>query len=527
MSDCALSVSGVTKTFGTMKALDGVDLRVAPGEILGLLGANGSGKSTLIKVLAGFHDPDAGRISIGDTELTFPVVGTEARRLGLRFVHQDLGLIPSLTVLENLMLSELSTDGRLRVPWSREREAARQLFASYGVDLNPNDVVQDLPPVSQALLAIVRAVREFATMGERPQPGVGESLIGAGSGVLVLDEPTVFLSGRERDRLFDLVNRLADGGVAVIFVSHDIDEVRELCHRAVVLRDGRVAADLVIAATSEDEIVQAIIGGIIDRYTYAVGSSPSQPDSAGRPSVRVENLSGGPVTQVDFTVASGEILGLTGLTGAGFEAIPYLLYGAVPVETGTLQLDERVIDLSRFAPSEAIEAGITLVPADRAKDAVVGELSLADNMMLPVLGEHVLHGRLRSRAVRTACGQLLERFRVKSDGPSAPVSSLSGGNQQRAVLAKWLQMRPAVLLLHEPTQGVDIGARQDIFRLLRSAVDDGTTVICASSDYEQLAAVCGRVLVFRNGRAAVEITGEDVNKDYIARACHSAPANTI
>jgi ribose transport system ATP-binding protein len=527
MSDCALSISGVTKTFGNMKALDDVDLRLAPGEILGLLGANGSGKSTLIKVLAGFHDPDAGRITIGGTELTLPVVGTEARHLGLRFVHQDLGLIPSLTVLENLMLGELSTDRRWRVPWRREREAARQLFASYGVELDPDGVVEDLPPVSQAMLAIVRAVREFATLGERPQAGVGEELIGAGHGVLVLDEPTVFLSGRERDRLFELLNRLAAGGVAVIFVSHDIDEVRELCQRAVVLRDGRVAADLVMSETSDDELVQAIVGGIIDRYTRGTAASVEQPDPADRPSLRVEDLRGGPVTEVDFTVAPGEILGLTGLSGAGFEAIPYLLYGALAADGGTLWVGELAIDLRQFSPSDAIEAGITLVPADRAKDAVVGELSLADNMMLPVLREHFTHGRLRARAMQRDCDQLLERFRVKSDGPAAPVSSLSGGNQQRAVLAKWLQMRPSVLLLHEPTQGVDIGARQDIFRLLRAAVDGGTTVVCASSDYEQLAAVCGRVLVFRNGRVAVEITGGDVNKDYIAQACHSAPANTI
>lgn len=527
ISNRALSISGVTKTFGTMKALDSVDLCVARGEILGLLGANGSGKSTLVKVLAGFEHPDKGRIAVGDTELALPVVGAEARHLGLRFVHQDLGLIPSLTVLENLMLSEFSTDRRLRIPWRREREAARQLFARYEVNLDPNDVVEDLTPVSQALLAIVRAVREFETLGERPQRGVGEELIGSGGGILVLDEPTVFLSDRERDRLFDLVNRLAAGGVAVIFVSHDIDEVRTLCHRAVVLRDGRVAADLVISETTDDELVQAIVGGVIDRYTR--GAVPQAPPSDGpdRASLRVENLRGGPVSEVDFTVAPGEILGLTGLSGSGFEAVPYLLYGAGLVETGTLQVRERVIDLCQFSPSEAIEAGITLVPADRPKDAVVGELSVAENVMLPVLGEYFTHGRLRSRGMQSACRQLLARFRVKFDGPRAPMSSLSGGNQQRVVLAKWLQRSPLVLLLHEPTQGVDIGARQEIFWLLRSAADDGATVICASSDYEQLAAVCARVLVFRNGRAAVEITGADVNKDYIAQACHSTPANTV
>ncbi len=503
----ALSLRDVTKTFGGEKALDGAGLDVWPGEIVGLLGANGSGKSTLIKVLAGFHAPDAATGEVAGRPVAFPVDGAQARALGLRFVHQDLGLIPSLTVLENLLIDDLAVDRRLLVPWRRERRRARRLLAGHGIALELDAVVAELAPVEQALLAIVRATKGF--------------LEGAGRGVLVLDEPTVFLAQHERALLFDLVRRIAGQGVAVVFVSHDLEEVRELCHRAVVLRDGRVVGDVALGKIRDDEVVRLIVGGQLRTFLRE-----DRDDAAAVASVEVQGLRGGRVDDASFTAGTGEILGLAGLSGSGFEAVPSLLYGAAQAAAGALVVDGRRLDLASLEPAAAIDAGVVLVPADRASDAVVADLPLADNVGLPVLDRFYVRGRLRSRRVARSVAALLAQFGVEPSDPRATPLQLSGGNQQRAVLAKWLQLSPRLLLLHEPTQGVDVRARQDIFRLLRGAADEGMTVICASSDHEQLGALCDRVLVFRDGRPSTELCGSHVTKEHISEACLAARAMT-
>jgi ribose transport system ATP-binding protein len=498
-----LSVRGVTKTFGAMKALDRADLDVHAGEIVGLLGSNGSGKSTLIKILAGFHTRDEGEVFVEGKPVSLGA-GGDARDHGLRFVHQDLGLIASLTVLENLVIERLATTSGLRVNWRAERARARRLFTDYGLDIDPDAVVESLAPVQRAMLAIVRATADFQTQG-----GI------TGRGVLVLDEPTVFLAASERTKLFDLVRRLVVRGVGIVFVSHDLEEVRELCDTAVVLRDGKVAGRVRLDDVDDGEIVRLIVGRSITQYA----GSAAIPEHGRSAILEISNVSGGSAKGVSLDVRRGEILGLTGLAGSGYDEIPYLLFGAKTARQGQAIIDGTNRDLRRFSPHQAIDAGMVLVPADRAADAVVADLSLAENISLPVLSRFVRGGLLRGRAIRKSCEELLRRFRVKPPRPEALLSELSGGNQQRAVLAKWLNLDPRVLLLHEPTQGVDVGARQDIFTALRAAADEGVGVVCASSDHDQLGVLCDRVLVFRNGRPDRELAGEQVNRHSINEAC--------
>jgi ribose transport system ATP-binding protein len=491
----ALALRGVTMSFGASRVLDGVDLDIGGGEILGLLGANGSGKSTLIKVLAGFHAASAGEVVAGERREHLDGRPDLGEALGVRFIHQDLGLVPSLTVLENLFGPDLARRRGAGIRWAAWRARARELLASYGLDVAPEAVVATLPIGTRARLAIVRAVS-----GGRPA-------------VLVLDEPTVFLSAPERDDLFALLRRLAALGTAIVLVSHDLEEVLALCDRLAVLRDGRLVAAVPVVGLTQKDVVDLMVG-------TDVGVPPVKPGVApGEPVVAVRAVSGRQLREVSLTAAGGEIVGLTGLAGSGYEELPYLLYGAAPARSGTALLPGGEVALARMSPSRAVRSGLVLIPADRQADGVVGDLSLEDNIGLPVLRRHTRRGSLRRYSLRAVCGELLDRFRVRPAQPTAAAMALSGGNQQRAVLAKWLQTDPRVILLDEPTQGVDVAARMDIFRILRAAAAGGATILCASSDHDQLADLCDRVVIFRDGRAVGELTGADLDARRLHEAC--------
>jgi len=503
----ALALTGLAKSFGGARALAGVDLTVMAGEVHGLLGENGSGKSTLIKVLAGFHEPDAGELEVRGVPERLPLAPGRFRDLGLSFVHQDLGLVLSLSVAENLFVGKLASPrNRFVISWRRERARARETFARYGVSIDPGARVGDLRPVDRALLAIVRAVEELREQHES-------------TALLVLDEPTVFLPRSGVEQLFALIREIVAGGSSVLFVSHDLDEVHAITDRVTVLRDGRVAGTMVTAAASEGDLVELIIG-----RRLAAFSAEHRDMTARTPDVRVEGLSGGGLRDIDLGLHRGEVVGLTGLLGSGFDEIPYLLYGARPARAGTLTFGGRSVDLPSTSPGRSLAAGMVLIPADRQRDGAVQGLPVVDNTTLPALDGYfsglVLH---RQRMVRES-RQLLGTFDVRPNQPRMPYGSLSGGNQQKALLAKWLQTRPSILLLHEPTQGVDVGARQQIFELMRAAAAGGACVVCASSDYEQLAAVCDRVLVFGRGRVARELVGGDVTKDRIIEQSYAAMA---
>jgi ribose transport system ATP-binding protein len=505
----ALEARGLSKTFGGQKALDSVDLIIGRSEVHGLLGQNGSGKSTLIKILAGFHAPDpGGELRIGGTTVPLPLPPGRARALGISFVHQHLGLIPSLTVLENLLIGRLAASRAWALSWRRLAAEARALFARYDLALDPAAPVSRLSAVERALLAIVRAVAELREEAH------------GGAGVLVLDEPTPFLPKRDVDRLFALIRGIVADGASVLFVSHDIDEVREITDRATVLRDGRVAGSLVTAQASREQVIEMIVG----RRLASFAPPPARGIAA--PFVRVRGLRGAGVAGFSLDLARGEIVGVTGLLGSGYERIPYLLYGAQPAEAGELVVDGEVRSLAAASPARSIRAGIVLIPGDRAQQAAIGALPITDNVTMPVLATRFRPWALARRRMARLAGELGAQFEVTPNRPALPVSSLSGGNAQKVVMAKWLQTAPRLILLDEPTQGVDVGARLAVFAGLRAAAAQGCA-ICASSDYEQLAMLCDRVLILAGGAVVGELAGSALSKHTIAERCLLAPAELV
>jgi ribose transport system ATP-binding protein len=500
-----IALRGLSKTFGGARALDSVDMTIQRGEIHGLLGENGSGKSTLIKILAGFHAPDEGELEVNGVPVSLPLHPGQFATLGLSFVHQDLGLLRELTVLENLRLIELSQSHSWRINWRAERRKARALFDEFGVDLDPEALVNDISETDRALLAIVRATEDIRTATGADRRGL-----------LVLDEPTVFLPREGVERLFAITRSIVQEHASVLFVGHDLDEVREITNTVTVLRDGRVHGTVKTAEASESDLVEMIIGRRLAQLEL------QRPDASSHSTaIAVDGLIGTKARGLSLQVRTGEVLGVTGLLGSGFDELPYLLFGARPCFGGELRTPDATYAMSSMTPQRALAAGMALIPADRQRDGSIGSLTVGSNVMMQVLDDYRPMS-LKLRGLSRKAGELCDEFDVRPNDPGRNYQSLSGGNQQKALVAKWMQTEPQLLLLHEPTQGVDVGAREQIFRMLSAAAEGGMSILCASSDYEQLAAICDRVLVIGNGRIVRELTGADVVKERIAEQVYNS-----
>jgi ribose transport system ATP-binding protein len=503
----SLSIRRLCKSFNGVQVLKDVDLEIRPGEVHGLLGENGSGKSTMIKVLAGFHTPDEGEMTAWGREVPLPLAPGQFREIGLEFVHQDLGLIPSLSVLENLRLGRLAARrGPGPVNWSRERAAGAALLERYGVHLDLTAQVSELLPVEKALVAIVRGIEDMTNAMARNGPD---------RGVLFLDEPTAFLPRDHVDQLFGLVERIVGTGASVVIVSHDLDEVYRITDRVTVLRNGEKVGTVITADTDISELTRMIVG----RELGLVEPLDERFVGTGDPVLALEDVQTAALSDVTLELRAGEVLGVTGLVGSGFEELPYAVFGTVPMTRGRMRLFGNDVPLGRWTPARSIAAGIALIPGDRARDGSVASLPLSDNLMQLSVGDHFRQGFLRLRSLRREAHGLMQEFDVRPLDPGLSYGSFSGGNQQKALMAKWLHRRPKIVLVHEPTQGVDIGARQTIHQLIRTAAADGTAVICASSDYEQMAAICDRVLIFAEGRVHRELTGSSITKETITEEC--------
>ena len=429
----ALRITGLSKTFGPARALDDVNLEVSRGEIHGLVGRNGSGKSTLIKILSGYHVPDPGAtLEIGGASVELPLPSVEAYRLGLAFVHQDLGLLPDMSVVENIRIGRFGTGPGWRIKWTNERKLVAEALERFGVRVSPDTLVGELREVDRALVAIVRGLIDLGSHEH---------------GILVLDEPTAYLPRDSVDQLFQTVRSVAAAGTSVIFVSHRLDEVMNLTDRTTVLRDGKLVGTVVTENSNEEELIQLILGGQLNDFY----PEPSEPRSS--IAMRIANLSGAVAKDVNLEVYEGEIVGLTGIAGAGYDEIPYLLFGARPARSGSIEVGSTKLEFNQLNPKTTMAAGMALLPADRQRNSAVGELTLTQNVSLPVLNSFFNGGRLRQRAERHKVAGLLHDYTVRPAVPEAKMGQLSGGNQQKALLAKWLQRNPPVLLLHEPTQG--------------------------------------------------------------------------
>lgn len=533
----ALEVSNLSKSFGTQRVLDDVSFSAEQGDVVALLGENGSGKSTLVKVLSGYHVPAPGSVlRIGGRKVPLPLPLGEFRDVGLSFVFQDLGLAAELTVVENLFVSEWTRryGPSLRpIPWRAARRRAKAVFAKYGVHLDPGALVSDLSPTEQALLAIVRAAEELT---------IYRAHSGSSGGVLVLDEPTVFLPETEEVFLFELVHRVAADGTTVLFVSHDFAAIRSVARRALILRDGVLVADVVVADTSDAELVALISGAPYApqadqppqpvaqpaqtteeasragsrRLLDGPGPRPDQAGAGRSVVLAVEDLRGGRLHGISFEVHAGETLGIAGLLGSGSESLPYALFGALPGMHGKIEALKWSGDAGRLSPRRAIEAGFALVPADRAQQAVVRTLPVEKNMLSLVLGAYFDKGFLTHGKIREVARQRGATLGLRPADPSVDLASLSGGNQQKVVLAKWMERRPLVLLLHEPTQGVDVGTRAQIYRLVEALAAAGTAIVWVTTDFNELASVSDRILICASGQIAKEMAGNDFTRDEIS-----------
>ncbi|XDA98723.1 sugar ABC transporter ATP-binding protein [Sulfitobacter sp. LCG007] len=502
-----LRMSQIRMKFGPVEVLRDVSLTLRRKEIVGLLGANGSGKSTLIKVLAGFNSPQPGSVvQLWGEALPLPLDAARIRQMGVAFVHQHLALVPSLSVVDNMLISDTSRRP-YGINWRAERRRIAALMAEFELDIDPDAIVETLSPVERAFVAIVRAFAEL----RRSDAGR------AGEGILVLDEPTPFLSVADVEKLFAVLRNIRSTGASVIIVTHDIDEVLALTDRVAVMRDGRLAAVMNTKETSRQQILDTIVGRAIAAYTRAP-RPPARPAN-----VSVRGLRGGRCKEFDADLKAGEILGLTGLIGSGFADVPYLLFGAIP-GFGRITVGETELDAASLPPATAHAAGIALLPGDRMGQGGVGSLSVTENATFLALPRLRRGAALSPVAMRRETARLIAEHDVRPADPDAALGNLSGGNQQKVLLGKWLAEAPRLLCLDEPTQGVDYGARQQIFAALDRAASQGMSILVASTDHEQLAQLCDRVVVFRRGTPVMTLAGRDVDKERIARACLGSDA---
>ena len=503
-----LDASGFTKSFGTTRALARCDLLVRAGEIHALVGHNGSGKSTFIRTLAGYHDPDGGRLAVRGQEVALPIRPGGSASLGLAFVHQDLGLIDSLSVLENMSLTRLAT--RRGVPlirWRQERLAAQRDLRQLGAELPLDTPVGSLRQVDRALVAAARA---FAALG-------GES-----GRVLFCDELTGYLAKKEVDDLYQAMRQLTARGDAVVLVSHDLTEVLELADVVTVLRNGATVTTTRTGAISLEELSSLLVGDSAAPQIAGtqIPQAATASAMAGQP-LRVSGLTAERVNNVQFEVGAGEIVGLTGLVGSGHEEAVEALAGVRPATAGSISIGADTWPLPGLTPHTALSRGVGWVPPDRLAQGLIADLPAQENLPMLVLNRFFHGGLIHWPQVRRHTQQMAAALTVSPPDPRLAVQALSGGNQQKELLGKVLELSPRLLLLSEPTRGVDIAARSTLWRLIQAGAARRYTV-WTSTDFDELASVCDRVIVFSRGRVSNQLSRESLSVEAIARACLAA-----
>lgn len=540
---------GMSKRFGATYALRNVDLELRGGQVHGLVGANGSGKSTLVKILAGYHDPEpGGHAELHGQAVELPLRPPVLEQARMGFVHQHLGLVPELSVLENLWLTRISQLHVARLAWRELRQRGTQILRRYDIDLDLGRQVADLTQTQRALLAIARAAAAVEGRLVMPRARVtSQSLERPLPGVLVLDEATVFLAARDRQLLQRIVGRVTATGGAVLVITHDLDEVVELSDRILVLRDGQAVALVEQEQADRPMLARLIVGHAPDAIPLpavhpdaparagATVSSGAESRSAGsrnagspaagaQASVAAVAVSGmrscrHGVAELSFEVAPGEILGFAGLVGSGFDQVTGMVFGARTADGGAVSTGSWRSALTDVTPPAAIAAGLAYIPADRSTEGLVLDLSVAENVLAQVDRQYIRNGFRRRKPMRERAEQIVADLDIRCRSIDMACAELSGGNQQKVLLGKWLEAQPSALLLQEPTQGIDVGARELIWRKLRELAAAGLAVVCASSDHEELATLATRVLIMRHGRVTAELADGGLTKTAITAAC--------
>ena len=475
-----LRVSGISKHFGGTQALNKVGMEVNAGEIVALLGENGAGKSTLIKILASVYSLDEGEVTYRGADAT-----RNLRRLPIAFIHQDLGLLDWMTVAENICMT-LGYPRKLgMVDWNAARAVAANALNQLGADIDPDVRVQSLSRTEKSLVAIARAL---ATDAE----------------ILVLDEPTASLPADEVARLFTALKRLKQRGVGMVYVSHRLDEVFEIADRMVVLRDGKVAGEREVAKTTPEEVILLIVG----REPSQVFRRPKDRD--GKPLLVLEGVCVENVGPVDAEIHAGEVVGLVGLRGAGQEVIGRALFGLHPIDAGRASIGNEPLNVS--SPRQAMAAGVNLVCADRVGESVMPNLSVRENAFInPLAARKGLFSYLAPGRESRAARELGQQVGLRPNDPGREVQRLSGGNQQKVVVGRWLHLKSKIYIFEDPTAGVDVGAKAEIYRLFDVALQAGAAILIVSTDFEEIAKVCHRALVFDRGRVVAELGAADLS----------------
>lgn len=503
----SISLRNVTVSYGGVPVLRDVDLDLRRGRVTALLGQNGSGKSTLLKCVAGAVSPEQGATLAVEGEIhALPLSPDEPIRLGFGIVHQHLPLADDATVGEHLVIGRFAAWHGFAIDWRREYQRAEEVLDRLGIYLDVRQQVRGLSFEQRAFLSVAIALARAETFG-RPR-------------LIALDEVTAYLTARGIDTIFELIQRLVAADVAVVIVSHRIKEILTVADDLAVLRDGDIVMCADRKSVLEHEIVEAIVG-----HRRASAGAAAAVASDGVEPVRfdVRGLACSGLGPIDLTVEPGEVVGLTGLLGSGYERVPYLLYGGRAFGrdlTGDLTVGEEAINAADVTPRVARANGIVLVPRDRLRLAAVAQATIAENYALPRLGTLFRTGPVLQRNRDGEARSMIERYDVVASGPRQPLGTLSGGNQQRVVLATWLDTKPRVLLLDEPTQGVDVGGRSAIWSQIRAAADAGLPVLVTAEAAEELVEHCQRVLILRKGSVEAELAGAELTEQAVVAHQH-------
>jgi ribose transport system ATP-binding protein len=493
-----IEMKGIKKAFHQNVVLDGVDFEVRPGEVHALMGENGAGKSTLMKILTGIYERDAGTVMVNGKEVHYRHP-KEAERDGISVIHQELNIIPTLTVAENIFLGREQTIGRTGIVRKKEMEEQAKLYLQrLGIEISPNEIAGNLSVGKQQIVEIARALSTNAKC-------------------LIMDEPTAALTDREIRTLFDVIRSLKQQGVAIVYISHRMEEIFTICDRISVLRDGQFIGTKKIPETNFDEIVHMMVGRQIgERF-------PKREKRIGEERLRVEGLTQkGVFHHVSFSVRAGEILGVAGLMGAGRTEIMEAIFGVRKVDEGTIYIHNKPVKIK--SPRQAIEHGIAFITEDRKGKGLVLHMSVRENLTLPKAEQLAKVGVIQAKKENDLVQSLIARLKIKTASPELEVKALSGGNQQKVVFGKWLAMEPSILILDEPTRGVDVGAKKEIYEIMNELTAQGVAIIMVSSELPEILGMSDRIMVVHEGKVTAILDNKNVDQETIMRAATGGEA---
>jgi rhamnose transport system ATP-binding protein len=497
MSETILRMTNISKSFAGVHALRGVQFDLYPGEVHALLGENGAGKSTLVKVMTGVHQPDGGEIYLNGTQVHFGDA-RQSRQAGIAAIYQELSLFPDLDVAENIFAGRQPITTGRRIDWRKLYKQAEELLASLGVQMNLKQKARSLSIAQQQMVEIARALSVNAR-------------------ILIMDEPTSSLTLNEVAELFRIVRHLREEGTGIVFISHRLEELFELADRVTVLRDGAYVDTLPMSGVTRDNLIHLMVGRTITNMF------PKQDVQAGEVVLKVENLTRSGVFQgISFELHKGEILGMAGLIGAGRTDVARAIFGVEPPDSGTIQLKGKQIRIT--SPQQAIALGLAYVPEDRQLHGLIPPMNITENISLPILQEYTRQGWLRDKTERSATFQAARQMEVRASNIFQKARELSGGNQQKVVLAKWLSTQPRILILDEPTRGIDVGTKAVIHALMSKLASEGMAILMISSELPEVLGMSDRILVMHEGHMTGSFTRAEATQEKIISAATQAVA---